>query len=178
MKKIAKNLVIPFGKLTDLMKDPKADRMVYRSVKSGDSMNFDLEIHTFSSRDVLKAFLKKEYKNWGALGSNNWKALVMDPVSPNMLVYRSYQKEAKTASLKKRLHKVAATLKEMIDADNAKREQGEWIPANNRTETPFLTRSGKRLLYCYQPSTGRHAYLDMGTDLILSDEEAQLALGK
>lgn len=57
-------------------------------------------------------------------------------------------------------------------------DQGDWFPASDGTEEPFLTRSGRRLLYCWQPSTGRHAYLDMNSDLILSDEEAELALGK
>jgi len=54
---------------------------------------------------------------------------------------------------------------------------GEWYPANGGTEEPFNTRTGRRLLYCWQPSTGRHAYLDMGSDMILSDEEASVALG-
>ena len=52
-----------------------------------------------------------------------------------------------------------------------------WIPACGGTEVPFVTRTGRKLLYCYQPSTGNHAYLDCGTDLILSDEEATVALG-
>lgn len=56
--------------------------------------------------------------------------------------------------------------------------QGSWLPANGGTETPFRTRTGRKLLYCWQPSTGEHAYLDCETDLILSDEEAELALGK
>jgi hypothetical protein len=56
--------------------------------------------------------------------------------------------------------------------------QGDWVPANGGTETPFLTRTGRKLLYCYQPRSGRHAYLDMGSDLILSDEEARIALGE
>jgi len=51
-----------------------------------------------------------------------------------------------------------------------------WIPACGGTEQPFISRTGRRLLYCWQPSTGRHAYLDLGSDLILSDEEAQYAL--
>ena len=51
-----------------------------------------------------------------------------------------------------------------------------WIPACGGTEQPFTSRTGRRLLYCWQPSTGRHAYLDLGSDLILSDEEAQYAL--
>lgn len=54
--------------------------------------------------------------------------------------------------------------------------QGDWYPANNGTEAPFTSRSGKRLLYCWQPSTGKHAYLDLGSDIILTDQEAQEAL--
>lgn len=56
------------------------------------------------------------------------------------------------------------------------KSQGNWYPANGGTEIPFFTRAGRRLLYVWQPSTGTHAYLDCHTDLILSDEEAQLAL--
>jgi hypothetical protein len=65
---------------------------------------------------------------------------------------------------------------EKLEAAQAKREQGPWRPACGGTETPFLSRSGKKLLYCWQPSTGRHAYLDCGTDIILTDEEANLAM--
>lgn len=68
------------------------------------------------------------------------------------------------------------TLAEMLDAKAAKAAQGDWIPACGGTEVPFETRGGFRLLYCYQPSTGRHAYLNCQTDMILSDEEAALAL--
>ena len=53
----------------------------------------------------------------------------------------------------------------------------EWIPACNKTEVPFVSRSGIRLLYCWNPSTGKHAYLNCDTDIILSDEEACAALG-
>ena len=60
---------------------------------------------------------------------------------------------------------------------DAWREQGPWVPAAGGTETPFLARSGARLLYCYQPRSGRHAYLNLDTDLILTDDEAQLHLG-
>ena len=58
----------------------------------------------------------------------------------------------------------------------SKRENGNWFPACGGTEVPFTTRTGRRLLYCWQPSTGRHAYLDLDTDLILSDEDAMAAL--
>ena len=55
-------------------------------------------------------------------------------------------------------------------------EQGNWFPACDGTEVPFTTRTGKRLLYVYQPTTGRHAYLDLGSDIILTDDQAQQAL--
>lgn len=67
------------------------------------------------------------------------------------------------------------TLVEMLEAKRKKDEQGNWYPANGGTEVPFITRTGRHLLYCWQPTTGRHAYLDTQTDLILSDEEAQAA---
>lgn len=69
------------------------------------------------------------------------------------------------------------SLADMLDAKDAADEQGDWQPANGGSEEPFVTRSKRRLLYCWQPSTGRHAYLDLDNDLILSDEEAQSALG-
>lgn len=66
---------------------------------------------------------------------------------------------------------------EMLDERDARAAQGPWVPASGGTETPFRTRTGRRLQYCWQRSTGKHAYLDCDTDLILSDEEAQAALG-
>lgn len=68
------------------------------------------------------------------------------------------------------------SLADMLSAYEQAREQGPWLPANGGTEEPFVTRTGRRLLYCWQPSTGRHAYLDLDTDLILNDEEASLYL--
>ncbi len=52
-----------------------------------------------------------------------------------------------------------------------------WIPACGGTEQPFDTRSGKRLLYCWNPATGAHAYVDTRTDMVLTYEESQAALG-
>lgn len=69
------------------------------------------------------------------------------------------------------------TLVEQLAERDAKAAEGNWIPACNGTEVPFTTRNGYRLLYCWQPSTGRHAYLNCDTDIILSDEDARLALG-
>jgi hypothetical protein len=67
-------------------------------------------------------------------------------------------------------------LTDKLAARDKWREQGDWYPASNGTETPFTTRTGRRLLYCWQPRTGRHAYLDCATDIILTDEEAEQAL--
>ena len=69
------------------------------------------------------------------------------------------------------------TVAEMIAERDAKASQGPWVPACGGTETPFTTRSGARLLYCWQPSTGKHAYLNLGTDMILTDEEAWMLMG-
>ena len=65
---------------------------------------------------------------------------------------------------------------EILEARQKKAENGDWVPACGGTEVPFMSRSGLRLLYCYQPTTGRHAYLDTGCDMILTDEEAAAAL--
>ena len=69
------------------------------------------------------------------------------------------------------------TLIEQLEARAAKANNGDWFPACGGTEVPFTTRNGRRLLYVWQPSTGKHAYLDMGSDFILDYEESRLALG-
>ena len=58
----------------------------------------------------------------------------------------------------------------------AARHNDNWVPACGGLETPFTSRSGKRLLYCWQPSTGKHAYLDLDSDIILTQDEADAAL--
>lgn len=65
---------------------------------------------------------------------------------------------------------------EMLDDQRRKAEQGNWVPASGGSEKPFYTRSGRRLQYLWQPSTGRHAYIDVDTDMLLSDEDALWAL--
>lgn len=57
------------------------------------------------------------------------------------------------------------------------KSQGNGYPANGGTEEPFVSRGGHRLLYVYQPATGRHAYLNLDTDMVLTDEEARATLG-
>ena len=72
------------------------------------------------------------------------------------------------------------TLQNMIDIAEQERiknmKNDNWVPACGGTEVPFKSRSGKRLQYVWQPSTGQHAYLDVDSDIILSDEEAQACL--
>jgi hypothetical protein len=53
----------------------------------------------------------------------------------------------------------------------------DWIPACGGTEVPFRCRTGERLIYLWQPSTGRHAYYSLDRDLILEDEEAFTLIG-
>ena len=64
------------------------------------------------------------------------------------------------------------TIDEAIKAQEARKAQGNWVPACGGTEQPF-TMSRVRLLYCYQPSSGRHAYLNLDTDTNMSDEEVE-----
>jgi hypothetical protein len=68
------------------------------------------------------------------------------------------------------------SLAEELEERDRQRRQGDWYPASAGAEEPFTTRTGRRLQYVYQPSTGRHAYYDLGSDLILDDEEARAAL--
>jgi len=79
-----------------------------------------------------------------------------------------------------RLKASTAILHELIDnhaAAAAKCNQDDsWVPACGGLEVPFKSRSGKRLQYVWQPSTGQHAYLDVDSDIILSDEEAEACL--
>lgn len=66
---------------------------------------------------------------------------------------------------------------QILDERQKKAEQGNWFPASAGTEKPFRTRNNFLLLYVYQPATGRHAYLNVETDVILTEEEATMALG-
>lgn len=54
----------------------------------------------------------------------------------------------------------------------ARNANGPWYPANGGAELPFVARNGMRLQYMWQPSTGRHAYMNLDTDMVLSDREA------
>lgn len=68
------------------------------------------------------------------------------------------------------------TIADIIKERDERNANGPWVPACGGTEVPFKSRSGLTLLYCWQPSTGKHAYLDLSSDIFLSDEEARVAL--
>lgn len=71
----------------------------------------------------------------------------------------------------------SAPLSEILEAVDEARAQGPWTPASGGTEEVFRSRTGRRLLYCWQQTTGKHAYLDVDTDMILTDDEARHHLG-
>ena len=58
--------------------------------------------------------------------------------------------------------------------DFSNRFDNNWYPACGGTEEPFLARSGARLLYCYNPALQEHAYLNLNTDTILTQEESEM----
>ena len=51
-----------------------------------------------------------------------------------------------------------------------------YIPACGGTETPFTSRSGKRLLYVFHPASGNHGYINVDTDMLLTADEVMEAL--
>ena len=79
-----------------------------------------------------------------------------------------------------RMKRDTTTLNDLIAEEKKQlaenRLNDNWVPACGGTEEPFVSRSGKRLQYVWQPSTGHHAYLDLDSDTILSDEAAEAAL--
>lgn len=68
------------------------------------------------------------------------------------------------------------TLSQLLDEQQARAERGPWYPASNGTEIPFVTRGGFRLLYMWQPSTKTHAYINLDTDMFISDSEIDAIL--
>ena len=59
------------------------------------------------------------------------------------------------------------------DAEARKLESARWVPACGGTETPMMV-GGRRILYCWNSLTGQysdHAYLDLDTDMIMTQAE-------
>jgi len=68
---------------------------------------------------------------------------------------------------------VAEALEEI---EQIKEMRGYWVPACNRNEVPF-TKNGIHYLYCWNPVTRKHAYIDLDRDIALTDEEAAQIMG-
>lgn len=53
-----------------------------------------------------------------------------------------------------------------------------WVPAvkGDKVEQPFKSSSGTVMLYCYNPALNEHAYMDVGTNTIMTAEEADHAM--
>jgi hypothetical protein len=118
-----------------------------------------LRVAGIEAAEERTAYIKKEKGKWCVKSKHNpdWSGGCYDT-----------KKEAE-----ERLKQVEAAK----HAKASSSDGGDWVPAAGGTEEPFLTRGGRRLQYVWQPETGRHAYLDLETDLILSDEEARSILG-
>ena len=58
----------------------------------------------------------------------------------------------------------------LLERLDAAKENGPLVPGCNQLEKPFITRTGHKVLYMWQPSTGRHAYFDLEADLEIHDE--------
>ena len=54
--------------------------------------------------------------------------------------------------------------------------QNKWVPACGGSETPFKTKTRHTLLYCYNPALRQHAYVNVETDMVLTNEEARTML--
>ena len=51
-----------------------------------------------------------------------------------------------------------------------------WVSACQGTERPFTGRAGVRMLYCYNPKQVRHAYINLDTDIEMTNEEVDANL--
>jgi len=54
--------------------------------------------------------------------------------------------------------------------------EDRWVRASGGTEEPFF-KDGKKYLYVYNPALRKHAYLDVGSDIILSEVEEMEVFG-
>ena len=68
------------------------------------------------------------------------------------------------------------SLHEAIEREQARRERGAWFPACGGSEVPCKV-GHYTYLYMFQPSTRKHAYLCIETDLFLDADEADRIFG-
>jgi len=70
------------------------------------------------------------------------------------------------------LEPVTLTTQPMIDA-LGQTLPAAWVPGTG--ETPYKTRSGIRVLLCFNTRTGEKAFLNCDSDIFLSADDAILA---
>ena len=63
------------------------------------------------------------------------------------------------------------SITEILARREYEKSQGNWVAASSGTEKPFTTRTGHKVQYMWQPSTGRHAYINLETDIIIADAD-------
>jgi hypothetical protein len=57
-------------------------------------------------------------------------------------------------------------------------ERTMWLPANGGTETPYITRTGHRVLYMWNRATGEHDWYIFALDQFVGqDIERQIQFG-
>ena len=59
-----------------------------------------------------------------------------------------------------------------IEVHEVNETDDNWVPGCGGTEVPF-TYSGVRYLYVWQPSTGKHGWLNMDTDIVQEESPCQ-----
>jgi hypothetical protein len=72
----------------------------------------------------------------------------------------------------------APSVADLLNEAAARRElNGRWVAACGGTEEP-MTVNGVRVLYCWNTGTGKHAYLNLDTDIIMADNDFDRLCGR
>ncbi|MBW2672173.1 MAG: hypothetical protein JRD89_01995 [Deltaproteobacteria bacterium] len=72
---------------------------------------------------------------------------------------------------------MTALITNTAEFDNAiEQNLDAWVPGCGGHETEFVSRRGFRLLWCYNPAQQKHAYVNLDTDIVLTNDEANAAM--
>jgi len=100
------------------------------------------------------------------INENEMSALMLDVESKYNDFYNRLTETLDTSSTVAEFNKAIRT------------KANAWVAASGGTETPFTTKNGRKILYCYNPAEDKHAYVDLDADIVLSDEDAWKILGE
>ena len=131
-----------------------------RKTRTASAFRFaSMAVRVAATAGARTAYVKKENGKWCVKSKHNpdWSGGCYDT----------------EAEAEERLGQVEAAKHAKASAT----DDGGWVPASGGTEEPFKTRDGRRLQYMWQPNTGKHAYLDLDSDIFLSDDEAGRIIG-